>query len=47
MRIRVQMRNSVQNEEILTLGPIVLEPEKHLVLLEGKEVPLTQKEFAL
>ncbi|MFM2251087.1 MAG: hypothetical protein RLZZ358_2017, partial [Bacteroidota bacterium] len=47
VRIRVQMRNSVQTEEKLTLGPIVLEPEKHLVLLEGKEVTLTQKEFAL
>ena len=43
MRIRVQMRNSEQNEEILTLGPIVLEPEKHLVLLEAKKYPSLKK----
>jgi DNA-binding response OmpR family regulator len=47
VRIRVQMRSREQAAEKLVLGPITLEPEKHLVLLEGKEVTLTQKEFAL
>jgi DNA-binding response OmpR family regulator len=47
VRIRVQMRSREQSAEKLVLGPITLEPEKHLVLLEGKEVALTQKEFAL
>jgi DNA-binding response OmpR family regulator len=47
VRIRVQMRGKVQVEEQLTLGPILLDTEKHLVLRDGKEVALTQKEFAL
>jgi DNA-binding response OmpR family regulator len=38
VRIRVQMRSREQEAEKLVLGPITLEPEKHLVLLEGKEV---------
>ena len=36
VRIRVQMRSREQEAEKLVLGPITLEPEKHLVLLEGK-----------
>jgi len=47
VRIRVQMRGKEQVEEKLTLGPIQLDTEKHLVLRDGKEVALTQKEFAL
>ena len=47
VRIRVQMRGKVQVDEQLTLGPILLDTEKHLVLRDGIEVALTQKEFAL
>ncbi len=47
MRIRVQLRGKANVEEILTLGPIEIFPDKHLVLRNGEEVQLTQKEFAL
>ncbi len=47
MRIRVQLRGKVSTEEKLTLGLVEIFPDKHLVLKDGEEVPLTQKEFAL
>lgn len=47
MRIRVQLREKVSTEEKLTLGLVEIFPDKHLVLKDGEEVPLTQKEFAL
>jgi len=47
VRIRVQLRGKSNLDEKLTLGPIEIFPEKHLVLREGQEVQLTQKEFAL
>ena len=47
MRIRVQLRGKAVGEEKLTLGPIEIFPDKHLVLRDEEEVQLTQKEFAL
>jgi DNA-binding response OmpR family regulator len=47
MRIRVQLRGKTSSEEKLTLGPIQIFPDKHLVMRDGEEVQLTQKEFAL
>lgn len=47
MRIRVQLRGKISSEEKLTLGPIQIFPDKHLVMRDGEEVQLTQKEFAL
>ncbi|GMQ30919.1 response regulator transcription factor [Algoriphagus confluentis] len=47
MRIRVQLRGKSPSDEKLTLGPISLFPDRHLVLRNEKEIQLTQKEFAL
>ena len=47
VRIRVQLRGKAGVEEKLTLGPIALFPDRHVVEKEGAEVLLTQKEFAL
>ncbi|GMQ24615.1 response regulator transcription factor [Algoriphagus sp. oki45] len=47
MRIRVQLRGKSPSDEKLTLGPISLFPDRHLVLRDEKEIQLTQKEFAL
>lgn len=47
VRIRVQLRGKEGVEGKLTLGPITLFPERHVVEKEGVEVLLTQKEFAL
>lgn len=47
VRIRVQLRGKESVEEKLTLGPIEIFPEQHLVLRDKVEVQLTQKEFAL
>jgi DNA-binding response OmpR family regulator len=45
-RIKIHFRN--QNEdEILTLGTIEIQLTKHLVLVDGNEVSLTQREFEL
>ncbi|GAB2990026.1 response regulator transcription factor [Cyclobacterium sediminis] len=46
-RIRVQFRNQSDHQLSLTLGPICLYTENHRVEVNGKEVILTQKEFAL
>lgn len=47
MRIRVQLRGKENSDEKLTLGPISLYPDRHLVMRDEKEIQLTQKEFAL
>lgn len=45
-RIKVQFRN-IDQEEILKLGSIEIQVQKHLVFVNGKEVSLTQREFEL
>lgn len=45
-RIKVQLRDKVENE-ILTLGPVEINLQKHQVTVDKKEVSLTQKEFDL
>ncbi|AEL26945.1 response regulator transcription factor [Cyclobacterium marinum] len=46
-RIRVQFRSRSDDQLSLSLGPINLFTENHRVEINGKEVVLTQKEFAL
>lgn len=46
-RIKVQLRKVNQQPEVLTLGPFRLEPLNFKLFKEEKEIPLTQKEFAL
>lgn len=46
-RIRVQLRSKSGETTVFTLGPITLYTESHRVEKEGKEILLTQKEFAL
>ncbi|MDO6437197.1 response regulator transcription factor [Cyclobacterium sp. 1_MG-2023] len=46
-RIRVQFRSQSEDQLSLNLGPIGLFTENHRVEVNGKEVVLTQKEFAL
>jgi DNA-binding response OmpR family regulator len=46
-RIRVQLRSKSGEQVNFTLGPIVLFTENHRVEKDGKEIILTQKEFAL
>jgi two-component system copper resistance phosphate regulon response regulator CusR len=46
-RIRVQLRPKSGEQVNFTLGPIVLFTENHRVEKDGKEIILTQKEFAL
>jgi two-component system, OmpR family, response regulator ArlR len=45
-RIKIHFRNQTE-PEILTLGPIQIQLSKHLVLVDGSEVNLTQREFEL
>jgi DNA-binding response OmpR family regulator len=45
-RIKVQLRDKVEND-ILTLGPVEINLQKHQVTVDKKEVSLTQKEFDL
>ena len=45
-RIKVQLRDKTQ-QEILTLGPIEINLQKHAVTVNKFEVSLTQKEFDL
>lgn len=45
-RIRVQLRDKAEGE-ILTLGPVEINLQKHQVTVDKKEVSLTQKEFDL
>lgn len=45
-RIKVQLRDKVEND-ILTLGPVEINLQKHQVTVNKKEVSLTQKEFDL
>ncbi|XOV91775.1 MAG: response regulator transcription factor [Bacteroidota bacterium] len=46
-RVRVQLRPKSGNHSIFELGNISLNIETHQVFKDGKEVTLTQKEFAL
>jgi DNA-binding response OmpR family regulator len=45
-RIKVHFRNS-EDEEILQLGSIQINLQKHLVFVNDKEVSLTQREYEL
>ncbi|MGC4039368.1 MAG: response regulator transcription factor [Flavobacterium sp.] len=45
-RIKVQLRDKSE-QDILTLGPIEINIQKHLVTVDKREVSLTQKEFDL
>jgi len=45
-RIKVQLRDKTE-QEILTLGPIEINLQKHAVTVNKREVSLTQKEFDL
>lgn len=45
-RIKVQLRDKGEGE-ILTLGPVEINLQKHQVTVDKKEVSLTQKEFDL
>jgi two-component system response regulator ArlR len=45
-RIKVQLRDKVEND-VLTLGPVEINLQKHQVTVDKKEVSLTQKEFDL
>lgn len=47
VRIKVQLRPKTVGHEQLTLGNILLDVSAHQVSKNGKEVTLTQKEFAL
>lgn len=47
VRIRVQLRGKEGLEEKLSLGPISIFPDRHLVMNGQEEIQLTQKEFAL
>ncbi|MGV3696771.1 response regulator transcription factor [Flavobacterium sp.] len=45
-RIKVQLRDKSE-QEVLTLGPIEINIQKHSVTVDKREVSLTQKEFDL
>ncbi|RKS02604.1 response regulator transcription factor [Flavobacterium sp. 102] len=45
-RIKVQLRDQPEND-LLTLGPVEINLQKHQVTVDKKEVSLTQKEFDL
>jgi two-component system, OmpR family, copper resistance phosphate regulon response regulator CusR len=47
VRVKVQLRTKTTLGEKLTLGPISLYTDRHLVLKGEEEIQLTQKEFAL
>lgn len=46
-RIQVQLRPKTGEQSIFKLGPITLYTDNHSVEKDGKEITLTQKEFAL
>jgi len=46
-RIKVLLRNKTGEQNIFETGSIILNTEVHLVTKSGKEIELTQKEFAL
>ena len=47
-RIRAALRNKdIQRSEELTVGDLVMDVERHLVTVQGKNVELTKKEFDL
>ena len=45
-RIKVQLRDNTE-QEILTLGPIEINIQKHAVTVDGRDASLTNKEFDL
>ena len=45
-RIKVQLRDKAE-QELLTLGPIEINVQKHAVTVDKRDVSLTQKEFDL
>ena len=46
-RIQVQLRSNNQNDQLLELGDIKLDPSSHEVTVKDEAVLLTKKEFAL
>jgi DNA-binding response OmpR family regulator len=46
-RIRVQLRSKTDKNQIISLGPISINPSAHQVHKDDLEIPLTQKEFVL
>jgi DNA-binding response OmpR family regulator len=46
-RIQVQLRPKTGEQSVFKLGPITLYTDNHSVEKDGKEITLTQKEFAL
>jgi len=46
-RVRALLRRKADYKEKLEVGDLILEPEKHRVLLAGKVVDLTPKEYSL
>jgi len=46
-RIKVQLRNEEEIETVLTHGTLTLDVTRHEVVLNGIEINLTKKEFAL
>ncbi|SMD42175.1 DNA-binding response regulator, OmpR family, contains REC and winged-helix (wHTH) domain [Aquiflexum balticum DSM 16537] len=46
-RIQVQLRPKTGEQSIFKLGPITLYTDNHSIEKDGKEITLTQKEFAL
>lgn len=47
VRIRVQLRTYDGEQTTLSIGEITMDVAKHVVRKNGREVPLTQKEFSL
>jgi DNA-binding response OmpR family regulator len=45
-RIKIHFRNQ-SDPEFLKLGPIIIQPNKHLVEVDGNEAILTQREYEL
>lgn len=46
-RIRVQLRNDKSETSVLNVGDLLMNVESHQVFLNGEELTMTQKEFAL
>ena len=46
-RMKVILRRHAESSPILTIGPVVLNPAKHLCLIDGQETHLTVREYAL
>ena len=49
-RVRAVLRRSqvdIQSPELLSVGPLTIDEEQHIVLVQGQEVPLSRTEFSL